>query len=135
MHAGMLATFCERTCMPDMSLLLHRVAERLRLSVQEELSDIMKIPTLRTEKYFYCIVELDAYMIPVLELLKKLLDQIIKKYLKYLKMEPIKFPKNSKLSDMSITVRSKITQLTIYIIISAENSLHICVQSTSLSGK
>ena len=87
MHAGMLATFCERTCMPDMSLLLHRVAERLRLSVQEELSDIMKIPTLRAEKYFYCIVELDAYMIPVLELLKKLLDQIIKKYLKYLKME------------------------------------------------
>ena len=49
-HAGMLATFCERTCMPDLALLFHRIAERLRLSIQEELLDIMRIRSLRAEK-------------------------------------------------------------------------------------
>jgi len=53
MYAGMLSSFCERTGMPDLALLLHRVAERLRLTVQEELIEIMKINFLRTEKYFW----------------------------------------------------------------------------------
>eukprot|EP00826_Nyctotherus_ovalis_P003640 TRINITY_DN10749_c0_g1_i4.p1 TRINITY_DN10749_c0_g1~~TRINITY_DN10749_c0_g1_i4.p1 ORF type:complete len:218 (+),score=54.06 TRINITY_DN10749_c0_g1_i4:323-976(+) len=49
MHAGMLATFCERTCMPDLALLFHRIADRLRLSIQQELLDIMRVPSLRPQ--------------------------------------------------------------------------------------
>lgn len=50
MHAGMLATFCERTCMPDLALLFHRIADRLRLTAQHELLDVMRIPSLRPLK-------------------------------------------------------------------------------------
>lgn len=50
MHAGMLASFCERTCMPDLALLLHRIAERLKFTVQEELLELMQVAHLRPEK-------------------------------------------------------------------------------------
>ncbi len=51
MYSGMLAAFCERTCMPDLALLLRRVAERLSFTVPEELLDLMQAGILRPEKY------------------------------------------------------------------------------------